>query len=433
MDKMDKMDKINHWFQNYELYSIVSIKQLIKPNSKEYQYAWNKVFGIDDDKTKFYLIQGILYFINNNFDIAIKLCERVNNAYAFYCKGVFYESIDVENAINHYLKAIEFNNIHAMFNLACFYHQRNNFEKAIELYNQVIYHNIQTISTSDAMFNLAHIYINVDIYKNIAKAITLYDSASKLNHPLAMNYLALFYCQINEKYPLNCDYDKAIELFQRSINLGCSDAMYNLAMLYHNNYQQKYEVIRLLSLASKFDHMIAINTLAIMYENDNKIKLAFELYNRGVELNDSNAMNNLAMMYKNGVYVNIDIEEACKLLQQSIKLGNSTAMFNLGLMYEQKLIKNYFLFCCQKNNSDEKALKYYFKAIKYLNPIAMNHVGYLYMNGNMVNKDYNKAIEYFEMAISLDFHEAIDNIKKLLMSSPDYFDKYIIEKVMLIQ
>ena len=52
------------------------------------------------------------------------------------------------------------------------------------------------------------------------------------NHANAMNYLAYIYS--NEEKVKNIE--KAIELYNKAIDLGNSAAMYNLAYLYENGY-----------------------------------------------------------------------------------------------------------------------------------------------------------------------------------------------------
>ena len=50
--------------------------------------------------------------------------------------------------------------------------------------------------------------------------------------------------------------------------------------------------------------------------------------------NNGMAMNNLGLMYENGVGVDQDYDEAFKLFQEGANQGNPNAMTNLGFCYE---------------------------------------------------------------------------------------------------
>lgn len=66
---------------------------------------------------------------------------------------------------------------------------------------------------------------------------------------------------------------------------------------------------------------------------------AVELYKKAINLGNSVAMSNLALMYIFGNGVEINNEEAIKLYKKSIELGNINSIRQLGMFYESK--RNY--------------------------------------------------------------------------------------------
>jgi tetratricopeptide (TPR) repeat protein len=62
-----------------------------------------------------------------------------------------------------------------------------------------------------------------------------------------------------------------------------------------------------------------------------------------VKLNNSDAMNSLAISYKNGQGVEQNMEKAIQLYESAVKLNNSDAMNNLAICYKKGrgIEKNY--------------------------------------------------------------------------------------------
>jgi TPR repeat protein len=124
---------------------------------------------------------------------------------------------------------------------------------------------------------------------------------------------------------------------------------------------------------------------------------AIKLYERACELKNSIAMNNLARIYKTGMYgVEKDLDKAVKLYEQASLLLNSSAMVNLSYICMDKnaLFKPYhdvsksislLELCCELNN-----------------PSAINNLAHFYRSGiEGMEKNIHKAIELYERAVSL--------------------------------
>lgn len=78
----------------------------------------------------------------------------------------------------------------------------------------------------------------------------------------------------------------------------------------------------------------------LCYEIKNYEK-AIDLFQKATHLGDSNAMYNLAIMYKGGQGIEKDDEKVMYFLKKSIALGNRYSMYSFALMYEKGKEKDY--------------------------------------------------------------------------------------------
>ncbi len=171
-------------------------------------------------------------------------------------------------------------------------------------------------------------------------------------------------------------YDKAIEYYQKAININ-----------------PKY--------------VEAYNNMGIIYSkqgNDNK---ALEMYEKAISINPEHASTyaNMGAAYNNKG----DFDKAIKLYGKAININPSDAesYYNMGLAYDHK--GNY-----------DKAIGLYEKAISF-NPkddTAYNNMGVIY--GEQVN--YDKAIEMFKKAININPEDAdtYNNMGKTYGQKGDY-------------
>ena len=76
-----------------------------------------------------------------------------------------------------------------------------------------------------------------------------------------------------------------------------------------------------------------IYTLASEKEVQEVTRDAPYYYKKSIEAGDTNAMNNLGIMYMNGQGVKQDYKTAKKYFRQAADIGNANAMSQLGMMY----------------------------------------------------------------------------------------------------
>ena len=90
------------------------------------------------------------------------------------------------------------------------------------------------------------------------------------------------------------------------------------------------KAVELWQKAADLGNTSAMCNLALMYKNgdyvDKNMKKAVELWQKAADLGDMNAINNLALMYKNGDGVDKDMKKVMELCQKAADLGNPNAI-----------------------------------------------------------------------------------------------------------
>jgi TPR repeat protein len=123
-------------------------------------------------------------------------------------------------------------------------------------------------------------------------------------------------------------------------------------------------------------------------------------YEKGVELNNGNAMNQLGYLYNFGIGVTQDYATAIYWYKKGAELNNSDAMANLGYLYEQIGVTQDYI----------KTLYWYEKSAELNNGNAMKGLGALYNFGHGVTQDYIKAKYWYEKSAELNDGTAMNNL-----------------------
>ena len=181
--------------------------------------------------------KGKAFFNNDKYAKALKLFLKMKNLDDFriaYCYG---ELKDYKKAEEYYLKAIEKEDVNALFNLANLYqNELQDFKKAEEYYLKAIEKEVV-----NALFNLANLYKNeLQDYK---KAEEYYLKAIEKNHVDAMNNLAILY-----RHELK-DFKKSEEYYLKAIKHNHVGAMNDIAWFYYTNKIKKVEGLKYAKLA----------------------------------------------------------------------------------------------------------------------------------------------------------------------------------------
>ena len=168
----------------------------------------------------------------------------------------------------HWLKlAAEQNHLPAINNLALMYR----FGRGIEQnYDQALYwfNLAKKQGFPPAIYNVATAYRDGrGVEQSDDMAFQLYQEAAEQNHLPAIDHLAVMY---THGRGVEQSDTKAFQLFKKAANQGFANAQYNSSLMYlkSRGVEQNYDqALYWLSLAAKQNHLLAIETLAWMYEN----------------------------------------------------------------------------------------------------------------------------------------------------------------------
>lgn len=133
--------------------------------------------------------------------------------------------------------------------------------------------------------------------------------------------------------------------------------------------------------------------------NQEQSGLYLENLRLSAESGDANAMMRMGNNYKHGYNgLTPDNAEAVKWYQKAVEYGDTDAMNNLGLMYEkgEGVEKSY-----------DKAFSLFEKACKADNGNACANIGLLFLDGEGVDTDYARAFEFFQKGVSLGNPESM--------------------------
>lgn len=260
----------------------------------------------------------------------------------------------------------------------------------------------------DAINNLTEIIIKnykenkfQTIYEDLIKKIEL--------NGMLLNIIGEIY--ENKCYAL----DKAYEFYMKSSQNNNFMAKYNIARWYEQgiflkkNIEKAVEVYKILANA---EHCPSLYRLGHLYDIGEDIpkdlNKAKYYYEKLVEKNDRNAIYNLAMIYLKS---NEEIE-AVSLLKKSLSLGNYESAISLGAYYEKK-------------GEYEKAYDYYLIGAKNNSGKACFSLGILFDKGKGVERDRNKAKEYYSQALNNGYEKARSFLASL--------GEYTIEDIKLLE
>ena len=154
--------------------------------------------------------------------------------------------------------------------------------------------------------------------------------ASDLGHRSAMHTMARFLYK--GKY-VEKDVKAAIELLIRCVEDGQVGCLYEIADLYHHELNDSDKYFEFLKKAVEADVKEAKYELAMLYYNnglpDDYVK-AVQILKSSVEDGDINSMYQLALCYRFGQGVTMNMGEAMELLRQAAKNGHSKAREIVG-------------------------------------------------------------------------------------------------------
>lgn len=225
-------------------------------------------------------------------------------------------------------------------------------------------------------------------------------------------------------------YDEAFDWYMKAADLGDSDGLFGLGLLYYKGWGRDtdyQEALKWFKKSAEQNNAFAQEMIGWMHQygkgldknyeeafkwyrqsaNKGNVLAQFDLaelyfYGRGVtkdyskavywlrksaEQGDDRAQAKLGYMFINGFGVNKDYAEAFEWISKSAAQGNSNGLYYLGQMYMHG----------QGVEADnEEAKKQFEKSADKGNTFSQNMLGEMYKDGIGVNKDHKKAFELFK-------------------------------------
>lgn len=134
--------------------------------------------------------------------------------------------------------------------------------------------------------------------------------------------------------------------------------------------------------------------LIYLYNDEYKnVERGLMCLQRCVDDNYVEAIETLANVYFNGELVEENISYACQLLERAIKLGSGSAAYRIGWMYERGLLS--------EEPDYQKAMEYYEKAVSMDNADGYARAALYLANGYSGVTDAGKSKAYYEKAAEL--------------------------------
>ncbi|MBU3004177.1 SEL1-like repeat protein [Paraglaciecola arctica] len=185
------------------------------------------------------------------------------------------------------------------------------------------------------------------------------------------------------------DLEKIIPLAEK----GIATQQYNLGYSYFHGEgvdQDKEKGMYWLNKAAKGDSAAVHYKIGRLYETgeiypqDNK--KAFEYYLLSAQSGDPYGTVNLSVMYLEGKGVKQNIDEGIAWAEKAAKRGFVNAQINLALLYDDKALAIY---------DRKKAIFWFSEAASQGSVLARYEIG----KDHLINKRYEKAFEYFDLAV----------------------------------
>ena len=178
---------------------------------------------------------------------------------------------------------------------------------------------------------------------------------------------------------------KAVECYQKAIDLGCDDAILTLAELYEKQGNEE-AMIRLLVKAGNQDNVGAMNRLETHFEEVEDYRSAIRWTEKKAKLGDADAMWWMGVKYREGKVVEQDLEKAFDWFLKSAHAGHDGAMWWLGDCYRDG-----------EGTVEDigAAIKWYEKSAALENSYAMCRLGMLYDEGNGVPENPVLGAEWY--------------------------------------
>ena len=418
----------------------------------------------DDGDADASLELGVRYYSGNGAeqDYAkaarfYRRAEASGNPTAQYNLGVMYDNAlgvdhDENKAFDYYRKSAEQGFALGMFSLGEMYYTGQGCEKNDREAVYWLQKAEKKLDDPGIYVTLAMIFRDSedDSIWDPDKAFEYAQKAVDTGNETALNLMGTFY---ESGIGVEPDYKKAFEYYAKAAENGVEIAYLSMGAYYQGGYgvpQDLQKAVECYQLGADAGNMYCLNALAMCYKNGQGVKQdykkAFELFLEAAYAGNYASEYNVGLAYAEGEGVEQDPKEAKKWFLLSAEKGFGKAMASLGMYAEQGIpdgkpdLEEAFDWYLKSANAGDygfsqwligncrtlglmnsyvdklEGFDWYLKAAYNGYPTAQNNVAVEYLNGVLVDQDYDQAIEWFEKAVAQDDQYALNNYGTMLVN-----------------
>lgn len=317
-------------------------------------------------------------------EIARQLLEKGENYY--FGRGV---KKDSKRAYKCFLDAAKYKDEYAEAYLGLFYDRGIGVSRNYEIAYQW-YYKAAIKGNAFAQYSLGVLYSEGNgVIKDYNKAFIWFQKSAE------NEYVGSYY-QLGRAYynGLGVDKDdkKAFKWHKKAAENNLAVSQYALSLMYKNGEGCDKNLVSAyywVERAAENDYEDAYYIIGRSYLEgiclEVDYKKAFYYLTKGYLALDTNCIESLAEMYLKGLNVKKDVHTALELYNKAIEFGDKSIYFKVGKVYEDEGLIN-------------KALSIYEQGHEEGNLKCTQRLGIMYYNGEGVEKNLEKAIEYTEIA-----------------------------------
>lgn len=322
--------------------------------------------------------------IEEKEEVTRQLLEKGENYY--FGRGV---KKDNKKAYKYFLDAAKYKDEYAETYLGLFYDKgiavRKNYEIAYQWYYKAAIK-----GNAFAQYSLGILYSEGNgVIKDYNKAFIWFQKSAE------NDYVGAYY-QLGRAYynglGVDKDEEKAFKWHKKAAENNLAASQYALSLMYKNGEGCDENLVSAyywVERAAENDYEDAYYVVGRSYLEgicvEVNYKKAFYYLSKGYLALDTNCIESLAEMYLKGLNVKKDVYTALELYNRALEFGDRSIYFKVGKVYEDEGLIN-------------QAISIYNQGHEEGNLKCTQRLGIMYYNGEGVEKDLEKAMEYMEIA-----------------------------------
>lgn len=329
-------------------------------------------------------------FENKSYDVGEKeevirqLLEKGENYY--FGRGV---KKDTKKAYKYFLDASKYKDEYAETYLGLFYDKGIAVQKNYEIAYQW-YYKAAIKGNAFAQYSLGILYSEGNgVIKDYNKAFIWFQKSAE------NDYVGAYY-QLGRAYynglGVDKDEENAFKWHKKAAESNLPASQYALSLMYKNGEGCEENLVSAyywVERAAENDYEDAYYVVGRSYLEgicvEVNYKKAFHYLSKGYLALDTNCIESLAEMYLKGLNVKRDVYTALELYNRALEFGDRSIYFKVGKVYEDEGLIN-------------QAISIYNQGHEEGNLKCTQRLGIMYYNGEGVEKDLERAMEYMEIA-----------------------------------